>query len=189
MNQVYRELKDEGIEFPTNVPSPKRVAKSEKDKEEEDFQLALAMSLSDQAKVNTNVQPTPTKKSERKAVFKVRALYDFDPTDSGELELKKGDVISVHDNTTYPDWWKGANGDKVGIFPANYVEKIVETETGSFTGKSIEMDEDEYLLKNLQAVRSLRSQIAEADPLGHDSSENNRIQVNSILNRRNTKKL
>ena len=184
INQVYKDLKEEGFEFPVNVPSPKRAAANQKEKEEEEFQLALAMSLSENqpaqvlpkatAQEQTPIQP---KRSEKQSIFQVRALYDFDPTDAGELALKKGDVINVHDNTTYPDWWKGSIGGEIGIFPANYVEKITSGEAKNQFGGVIEVDENEYLLRNLEAVRLLRKQIAEADPLGHDSAENDRIQV------------
>ena len=175
MNQVYKELVQEGIEFPVFQPSPKKQTNILKEKEEEDFQLALAMSLSDQQRVTTPKTPTE-RKSKVDALFQVKALYDFEPTDSGELQLRKGDIVNVFDNTTYPDWWKGSNSTNVGIFPANYVEKITSTAVGGV----IDVDEDEYLLRNLSSVKELKKLISEADPLGHDTSENDRIQVLSL---------
>jgi growth factor receptor-binding protein 2 len=51
----------------------------------------------------------------------VKALYDFDAQEEGELSLKKGDVIKI---ISKPDqnWWKGKIGDREGLFPAPYVE-------------------------------------------------------------------
>jgi signal transducing adaptor molecule len=50
----------------------------------------------------------------------VRALYDFDPQEEGELLLRKGDIIRVIDSV-YTGWWRGERAGQVGIFPVNYV--------------------------------------------------------------------
>ena len=46
--------------------------------------------------------------------------YRFDPAESGELALRKGDVITVL-NDCDADWWLGQYQGKQGIFPASYV--------------------------------------------------------------------
>ena len=51
---------------------------------------------------------------------KVKALYDFVPTESGELGFCRGDIITVLDSV-YKDWWRGELHGKTGIFPVNYV--------------------------------------------------------------------
>jgi signal transducing adaptor molecule len=51
---------------------------------------------------------------------RVRALYDFQPTEQGELGFQKGDIIRVLESV-YRDWWKGELRGKTGIFPVNYV--------------------------------------------------------------------
>jgi signal transducing adaptor molecule len=53
-------------------------------------------------------------------VSKVKALYDFVPSESGELGFSRGDVITVLDSV-YKDWWRGELHGKTGIFPVNYV--------------------------------------------------------------------
>lgn len=57
--------------------------------------------------------------------FLVEALYDFEPkADSDgetELEFKKGDVITVFDNSD-DNWWGGSIGDRTGYFPRTYVQ-------------------------------------------------------------------
>jgi hypothetical protein len=50
----------------------------------------------------------------------VRALYDFQPTEQGELGFQKGDIVRVIESV-YRDWWKGELRGKTGIFPVNYV--------------------------------------------------------------------
>jgi signal transducing adaptor molecule len=168
MDEIYKDLKQQGYEFISFVPSPKK-GPSAKEREEEDLQLALAMSLS---------APEPTRNVKTKSLpsflFKVRALYDFAPTENGELGLRRGDVIEVHDNTTFPDWWKGTCKGQGGIFPANYVEKIG---SNIVTSNSTEEDEASSLLRNMPMVREFVQDISKADPLGHNISENEKLQV------------
>jgi len=68
---------------------------------------------------STNIQQEP--------VQKMRANYDFVPNDMEELELKKGDVITVLDKPD-PNWWKGeitrGNGVYRGLFPITYTIPI-----------------------------------------------------------------
>jgi hypothetical protein len=58
---------------------------------------------------------------------KVCADYDYTPSQDTELELRRGDVITVIDNND-PDWWDGRlerDGAVLrGFFPSNYVSKI-----------------------------------------------------------------
>ncbi|XP_063724963.1 growth factor receptor-bound protein 2-like [Symsagittifera roscoffensis] len=53
----------------------------------------------------------------------VRALFDFEARETGELSLSKGDVILVTNNTD--QWWSGlcVKTGETGSFPANYVEE------------------------------------------------------------------
>ncbi|OJJ05509.1 hypothetical protein ASPVEDRAFT_45029 [Aspergillus versicolor CBS 583.65] len=53
----------------------------------------------------------------------VIALYTFDADQDGDLGFKKGEVITIVKRTEKKeDWWTGRIGDRVGIFPANYVD-------------------------------------------------------------------
>lgn len=56
-------------------------------------------------------------------VSRVRALYDFQPSEPGELQFRKGDIIAVLESA-FKDWWKGFLKGQTGIFPLNYVEKL-----------------------------------------------------------------
>lgn len=53
----------------------------------------------------------------------VRALYDFSPTELGELAFRKGEIITVLESV-YLDWSKGSLRGRIGIFPLNYVEEL-----------------------------------------------------------------
>lgn len=50
----------------------------------------------------------------------VQALYDFQPQEPGELEFRRGDVITVTDRSDQ-HWWHGEIGARKGLFPATYV--------------------------------------------------------------------
>lgn len=52
--------------------------------------------------------------------YLVQALYDFTPQEVGELEFKRGDVITVTDRSDQ-HWWHGEIGHRKGLFPATYV--------------------------------------------------------------------
>ncbi|KAI7873879.1 BAR-domain-containing protein [Lichtheimia hyalospora FSU 10163] len=55
----------------------------------------------------------------------VIALYDLDAQQEGDLSIRKDDRIEVLERTQDTmDWWKGRIGDRVGMFPGNYVQEI-----------------------------------------------------------------
>ena len=55
---------------------------------------------------------------------KVCADYDFKPADKEELEMKRGDIITVIKKKD-PNWWEGeiqrGNRTLRGVFPQTYV--------------------------------------------------------------------
>eukprot|EP00128_Syssomonas_multiformis_P002334 Colp12_sorted_trinity150504_noHs@15130 len=55
------------------------------------------------------------------AVKRVRALFDFNPQEDGELGFRKGDVITVLDEND-PNWWRGQLNGSVGVFPVSYTQ-------------------------------------------------------------------
>ncbi|XP_042189533.1 intersectin-2 [Callorhinchus milii] len=58
-----------------------------------------------------------------------RALYPFEARNSDELNFQAGDPIEVDETTVgEPGWFYGTAQGKFGWFPANYVEKMPESE-------------------------------------------------------------
>ncbi|KAJ9474994.1 Class E vacuolar protein-sorting machinery protein HSE1 [Pseudozyma hubeiensis] len=70
----------------------------------------------------SSVQPTPAAPVPAVA-SRVRALYDFSPTEPGELAFSRGEIIRVLDSV-YEHWWRGEVRGEAGIFPVNYVEVL-----------------------------------------------------------------
>lgn len=52
--------------------------------------------------------------------YLAQAVYDFGAQEPGELEFKRGDIITVT-NRTDKHWWHGELAGRKGLFPASYV--------------------------------------------------------------------
>ncbi|XP_062898428.1 SH3 and cysteine-rich domain-containing protein isoform X2 [Mobula hypostoma] len=65
------------------------------------------------------------------------ALYRFIPQETDDLEMQAGDRILLLDDSN-EEWWKGKIADRVGYFPATFVQRVMVGEkvfrcTKSFT--------------------------------------------------------
>ncbi|KAJ3085616.1 F-BAR and double SH3 domains protein 1 [Quaeritorhiza haematococci] len=79
--------------------------------------------------------PKPARSS---VVAKAKALYAYDPTCEGELQLLPGDIITViNKNTGSNAWWEGESIRGRGQFPVNYVESIDNDDTMSVASSSV----------------------------------------------------
>ncbi|KAG2218399.1 hypothetical protein INT45_011587 [Circinella minor] len=197
MNEVYHSLRAEGIQFP-NPQKPKKEyiqTEMDKQKEEEELQLALALSLSETENRSTYRQASSSvakavttstsseasqnatsalkpKQDAAPKVSRVRALYDFQPTEQGELGFQKGDIIRVIESV-YRDWWKGELRGQMGIFPVNYVEKIVDPSPSDLL-KEAQMEAE--VMGELQNVDRLLDMLSRIDPQKDAFSENEELQ-------------
>ncbi|SNX87017.1 related to HSE1 - Class E vacuolar protein-sorting machinery protein [Melanopsichium pennsylvanicum] len=102
---------------------------------------------------------------------RVRALYDFAPTEPGELAFSRGEIIRVLDSV-YEHWWRGEVHGEVGIFPVNYVE-VVPDPTPAELQKEAEMEarifsqaaDIDRLLSKLRSLDPARDNLAEDEEL------------------------
>ncbi|CAG8515201.1 11062_t:CDS:10 [Ambispora gerdemannii] len=172
MEETFNLLREQGVPFlPPDKPK-KEPTQSEldKQKEEDELQLAIAMSLSQTSASKERTVQRDTKQPP--PVSKVRSLYDFTPTESGELGFSRGDVITVLE-TVYKDWWRGELNGKTGIFPVNYVEKITEPSPADLA-REAEMEASVFSEAcNVERLLELLSNI---DPTKDSFSENEAIQ-------------
>uniref|UniRef100_A0A8C6Y0B6 SH3 and cysteine-rich domain-containing protein n=1 Tax=Naja naja TaxID=35670 RepID=A0A8C6Y0B6_NAJNA len=51
------------------------------------------------------------------------ALYKFVPQEHEDLEMRPGDRIILLEDSN-EDWWKGKIEDRIGFFPANFVQRL-----------------------------------------------------------------
>ena len=54
---------------------------------------------------------------------KAKVTFEYEAQDQDELSLKMDDIIDVLGEEE-PGWWKGQQGNKIGVFPSNFVELI-----------------------------------------------------------------
>ena len=100
-------------------------------------------------------QPIPTGTTAA-TVSRVRALFDFQPSEPGELQFRKGDVIAVLESV-YKDWWKGSLRGQTGIFPLNYVEKLQDP-TADELQQEAKMEAEVFgQIKNVEKLLALLS--------------------------------
>lgn len=132
--------------------------------------MALALSIKDRGAPSTTKQAdsgssiSQTQPTQAAApagttaatVSRVRALYDFQPTEAGELQFRKGDIIAVLESV-YKDWWKGSLRGQTGIFPLNYVEKLQDP-TSEELQQEAQMEAEVFAeIRNVEKLLTLLS--------------------------------
>ncbi|XP_018558864.1 SH3 and cysteine-rich domain-containing protein 2 [Lates calcarifer] len=91
--------------------------------EEEHIPGMLTPPESEKADSEDRVSLKTPKRVEVHSIHTYVALYKFLPQEKNDLELQPGDRIQVTDDSN-EDWWKGKSRDKVGFFPANFVQRV-----------------------------------------------------------------
>ncbi|KAL2829796.1 hypothetical protein BDW59DRAFT_34548 [Aspergillus cavernicola] len=191
MEQAYMKLKTQNPNIqPPSKPVKREITDVDRQKEEEELQMALALSIREkpatalgpQAESSSSVPvqapanqtqaaasgPVPSGTSAA-TVSRVRALYDFQPSEPGELQFRKGDVIAVLESV-YKDWWKGSLRGQTGIFPLNYVEKLPDP-TVEELHREAQMEGDVFgQIKNVEKLLTLLS-TRNSDPNVQDNEE------------------
>ena len=160
----------------------------DRQKEEEELQMALKMSIQESkgaspsaAKSNAPqqsgsasqaAQPTQPLPSGTTAatVSRVRALFDFQPSEPGELQFRKGDIIAVLESV-YKDWWKGSLRGQTGIFPLNYVEKLQDP-TREELEREAQMEAEVFAqIRNVEKLLALLSTSSQSGGEARDNEE------------------
>lgn len=166
--------------YPPSAPQKNSLTEVDRQKEEEELQMALKLSLQEEERKRKASEPGPSagpgassaagpsaaqpaaplqpmsSGTTAATVSRVRALYDFVPSEPGELEFKKGDVIAVLESV-YKDWWRGSLKGRTGIFPLNYVEKLTDP-TPDEMQREAQMEAEVFAeIKNVEKLLTLLS--------------------------------
>ncbi len=181
MYDAYFRLKQSNPTLqPPSAPQKTGLTDLDRQKEEDELQMALKLSLQEEErKKNTSSAPGPSSGAGHgpgagatagttepipshptgttaATVSRVRALYDFVPSEPGELEFRKGDVIAVLESV-YKDWWRGSLKGQTGIFPLNYVEKLTDP-TPDELQREAQMEAEVFAeIKNVEKLLTLLS--------------------------------
>jgi signal transducing adaptor molecule len=161
---------DPSLQAPSQPPK-RQITEIDRQKEEDELQMALKLSIQDkQAPTPSNQKPGAQQSSSQTStiqqpkpagttaatVSRVRALFDFQPSEPGELQFRKGDVIAVLESV-YKDWWKGSLRGQTGIFPLNYVEKLSDP-TQEELQREAQMEAEVFAeIKNVEKLLTLLS--------------------------------
>ncbi|KAI5813114.1 hypothetical protein BZA77DRAFT_322407 [Pyronema omphalodes] len=191
MEQAYSRVKSANPNIhPPSKPTKREITDADRQKEEEELQMALAISLKEKstpsqaykpAQASTSssssaqpvqqaiTPPAPAPHTTAATVSRVRALYDFVPSESGELAFRKGDIIAVLESV-YKDWWKGSLRGQTGIFPLNYVEKLADP-TAEELQRDAQMEAEVFgQIKNVEKLLALLS-TSDGNPSTQDNEE------------------
>ncbi|MCJ1312536.1 ESCRT-0 subunit protein hse1 [Agyrium rufum] len=194
MEQAYMRLKSQNPNLhPPSKPTKRQITDVDRQKEEEELQMALALSVKDRGATqpspaqgkssggpSANATPAPTQQAASTpapsqgttaaTVSRVRALFDFQPSEAGELQFKKGDIIAVLESV-YKDWWKGSLRGQTGIFPLNYVEKIADP-TPEERVREAQMEAEVFAeIKNVEKLLTLLSTVNTDQMSSRDNDE------------------
>ena len=192
MYDAYYRLKQSNPTLqPPSAPQKQGLTETDRQKEDDELQMALKLSLQEeerkkagpsgsngqagpsgqqqQQQQDAGQTPIPPAGTTAATVSRVRALYDFTPSEPGELEFKRGDVIAVLESV-YKDWWRGSLKGKTGIFPLNYVEKLTDP-TPDELQREAQMEAEVFAeIKNVEKLLTLLS-TSNSAPREEDNEE------------------
>ncbi|KAK5124870.1 hypothetical protein LTR85_001060 [Meristemomyces frigidus] len=179
MEQAYQKLRTQqpGL-MPPSKPVKARISHEDRRKEDEELQMALKLSVQqdsakspvqqqqmnggvgaerdDSEQLPAQAQPGAQQGTTAATVSRVKALYDFTPSEPGELAFRKNDIIAVLESV-YKDWWKGSLRGQTGIFPLNYVEKLQDP-TQAELERDAQMEAEVFgEIKNVEKLLALLS--------------------------------
>ncbi|MCI4383957.1 hypothetical protein PGIGA_G00032660 [Pangasianodon gigas] len=83
----------------------------------------VSLAESEKSVTEDKLSLQPPRRIELRAIHTYVVLYKFLPQEKNDLELQPGDRVQVIDDSN-EDWWKGKSQDKVGFFPANFVQRV-----------------------------------------------------------------
>lgn len=116
--------------------------------------------------------PAPEAAGPAKPPSRVRALYDFAPTEVGELSFQKGDVIRVLDSV-YEHWWRGELRGEAGIFPVNYVEILPDPTPAEIQR---EAEQEAKIFAQAHDIDRLLAKLRTLDPATSNLAEDEELQ-------------
>ncbi|XP_019947313.2 CD2-associated protein isoform X2 [Paralichthys olivaceus] len=123
-DNFVKELKKESKEAKETKNEPKEEASQPLRREKSAGNVAnLVQRMSTIGIPTGGFQPQPPAASKKPKKRQCKALFDYQPQNEDELELKTGDVIDIIEEVE-EGWWNGNVNGKSGLFPSNFVKEL-----------------------------------------------------------------
>ncbi|XP_018558923.1 CD2-associated protein isoform X2 [Lates calcarifer] len=139
-DNFVKELKKESKEVKEAKNEPKEEASQPTRREKSAGNVAnLVQRMSTIGIPTGGFLPQPPAASKKPKKRQCKALFDYQPQNEDELELKIGDIVDIIEEVE-EGWWSGNSNGKSGLFPSNFVKEL---DTMTEDGESNETTADE----------------------------------------------
>ncbi|XP_068432859.1 CD2-associated protein isoform X2 [Clinocottus analis] len=126
-DNFVKEVKKESKEVKETKSEPKEEASQPVRREKSAGNVAnLVQRMSTIGIPTGGFLPQPPAASKKPKRRQCKVLFDYQPQNEDELELKIGDVVDVIEEVE-EGWWNGNFNGKSGLFPSNFVKELDAT--------------------------------------------------------------
>ncbi|XP_044025355.1 CD2-associated protein isoform X2 [Siniperca chuatsi] len=123
-DNFVKELKKESREIKETKNEPKEETSQPPRKEKSTGNVAnLVQRMSTIGFPTGGFQPQPPAAAKKPRKRQCKALFEYQPLNEDELELKVGDIIDIIEEVE-EGWWSGSLNGKSGLFPSNFVKEL-----------------------------------------------------------------
>ncbi|KAK5880489.1 hypothetical protein CesoFtcFv8_023511 [Champsocephalus esox] len=123
-DNFVKELKKESKEVKETKTEPKEEASLPLRREKSAGNVAnLVQRMSTIGIPTGGFLPQPPAASKKPKRRQCKSLFDYQPQNEDELELKIGDIVDITEEVE-EGWWSGNANGKSGLFPSNFVKEL-----------------------------------------------------------------
>ncbi|KAM6992729.1 CD2-associated protein [Tautogolabrus adspersus] len=123
-DNFVKELKKESKEVKETKTEPKEETSQPQRREKSAGNVAnLVQRMSTIGIPTGGFQPQPPATAKKPKKRQCKVLFDYQPQNEDELELKAGDVVDITEEVE-EGWWSGILNGKSGLFPSNFVKEL-----------------------------------------------------------------
>ncbi|KAK2856573.1 hypothetical protein Q5P01_005308 [Channa striata] len=122
-DNFVKELKKESKEAKETKNEPKESAQSQRREKSAGNVANLVQRMSTIGIPTGGFQPQPPAAAKKPKKRQCKVLFEYQPQNEDELELKLGEIIEITEEVE-EGWWSGSLNGKVGLFPSNFVKEL-----------------------------------------------------------------
>uniref|UniRef100_UPI0037E7ADD3 CD2-associated protein isoform X1 n=1 Tax=Semicossyphus pulcher TaxID=241346 RepID=UPI0037E7ADD3 len=123
-DNFVKEIKKESKEVKETKSEPKEETSQPQRREKSAGNVAnLVQRMSTIGLPTGGFQPQPPAAAKKPKKRQCKALFDYQPQNEDELELKVGEIIDIIEEVE-EGWWNGNLNGKSGLFPSNFVKEV-----------------------------------------------------------------